>query len=153
MADQLVDFLRGRKERASLSETDWEAKRVAWVEAVKSLYQLVQEMLRDSIAANDVSVRTFDVEVTEDFIGTYSVPVLELTVGGERLEFRPKGVTVIGAEGRVDIRGARDTVTLLRTSDKTSSQWAVVVQRIPHLNLMPLDRETLKYAFEQVMLP
>ena len=44
MADQLVDFLRNRKERAALPETDWEARQVAWVDSVKSLYELERQM-------------------------------------------------------------------------------------------------------------
>jgi hypothetical protein len=114
MEDQLVEFLRSKKVHAPLPEIDWQAKKDAWVRLVEGLYERVQEMLRDSIASKDVIVRTLNVEVTEDFIGTYSIPALELSVGGERVKFRPKGVTVIGAAGRVDIRGERDTIALLK---------------------------------------
>jgi hypothetical protein len=89
--------------------------------SVQSLYELIQGMLRDSIAFKDVIVRTFDVQVTEDFIGTYSIPVLELSVGSERVEFRPKGITVIGAAGRLDIRGESGTVTLLMDTANADS--------------------------------
>src|ERR1017187_3216950 len=114
MEDQLVDFLRVRKQYEASPEVDWQAKRDTWVRSVESLYSRVQEMLRDSIASKDVTVRTFDTQVTEDFVGTYSIPVLEMTVGAECVEFRPKGITIVGASGRVDIRGERDTVTLLK---------------------------------------
>lgn len=153
MEDQLVDFLRIRKQQAASPEIDWQAKRDTWVRSVESLYAAVQEMLRGSIASKDVAVRTFDTKVTEDFVGTYSIPVLEMTVGHERVEFRPKGITVIGASGRVDIRGERDTVTLLRDRAEGNSGWTVVLQRVPHLKTVQLDRESLKYALERVMLP
>ena len=151
MADQLVDFLRNRKEHAPATEIDWQSKRDSWVRAVEGLYDLVREMLRPSIAVEDVIVHTFDVQVTEDFIGTYSIPVLELSVGSERVELRPKGLTVIGAEGRVDLRGAGDTVTLLKVPAK--GEWEIVLQRVPHLKMVNLDRESLKDALERVMLP
>jgi hypothetical protein len=67
------------------------------------------------------------------------------------VEFRPKGVTVIGAEGRVDIRGACDTVTLLNVP--ANGGWEIVLQRVPHLTMVKLDRESLKDALERVMLP
>ena len=153
MEDQLVDFLRVRKQRATGQEIDWQAKREAWVRSVEGLYAFVQEMLRDSTVSKDVTVRTFETQVTEDFVGTYSIPVLEITVGTERVEFRPKGVTVIGASGRVDIRGERDTVTLLKDPQDAKSGWTVVLQRVPSLRTAPLDRESLKYALERVMLP
>ena len=153
MEDQLVDFLRSRKEQAAGPEIDWQAKKDAWVRSVETLYELVQGMLSDSIASKDVIVRTFEMQVTEDFIGTYSIPVLELTVGSERVEFRPKGITVIGAAGRLDIRGEVDTVTLLKDTANADSGWTIILQRIPHLKMVQLDRESLKYALERVMLP
>jgi hypothetical protein len=153
MEDQLVDFLRTRKQQAANPEIDWQAKKDTWVRSVESLYAMVQDMLRVSIASKDVTVRTFYTQVTEDFVGTYSIPVLEMTVGTERVEFRPKGVTVIGASGRVDIRGERDTVTLLRDQAEVNSGWTVVLQRVPRLKTDPLDGESLKYALERVMLP
>jgi len=153
MEDQLVDFLRTRKQRAAGQEIDWQAKRETWVRSIESLYALVREMLRDSTVSKDVTIRTFETHVTEDFVGTYSIPVLEMAVGTERVEFRPKGITVIGASGRVDIRGERDTVTLLKDLQDVETGWTVVLQRVPNLRTAPLDRESLKYALERVMLP
>jgi hypothetical protein len=57
-------------------------------------------MLRDSIDSGDVKLQNRDLEVTEEFVGTYTVPALDIFVGRERVEFRPMGVTVLGAEGR-----------------------------------------------------
>lgn len=149
----MVDFLRSRKEQEPSPEINWQAKKDKWVRSVESLYGLIQEMLRDSIASKDVMVRTFEAPVTEDFIGTYSIPALELSVGSERVEFRPKGVTVIGAAGRVDIHGERDTVTLLKDKADADSGWTIVLQRVPNLKTVQLDRDSLKYALERVMLP
>jgi len=88
--------------------------------------------------------------VTENFIGGYSIPALEITVGTERVKFLPVGITVAGASGRVDIRGERDTVTLLLDA---KGEWAVILQRIPRFKTLPLDQKSLKYALERVMLP
>ncbi len=144
MEDQLVDFLRTRRQAVTSQQIDWQAKKDTWARSVETLYGLVQEMLRDSIASEDITIRTFDTQVTEDFVGTYSIPVLEVTVGNERVEFRPKGITVIGASGRVDIRGERDTVTLLKDEQEVKSGWTVVLQRVPSLRTAPLDRESLR---------
>lgn len=66
MGDQLTEFLRSRKEHATRPEVDWQAKKDGWIRAVEGLYDLVRDMLRDSIETKDVSVSTFDVE---DYIG------------------------------------------------------------------------------------
>jgi hypothetical protein len=152
MGNQLAEFIRSRKAQSG-GEIDWQMKKDAWVSSVKGLYRLVKEMLRDSIASKDVIVRTFDTEVTEEFIGTYSIPALELIIGGERVVFRPKGVTVIGVEGRVDIRGARDSVTLLKEKADVGNGWSIILQRVPHLKKAQLGQESLTYALERVMLP
>jgi hypothetical protein len=153
MEDQLVEFLRSKKVHSPIPEIDWEAKKDGWVRSVEGLYRYVQEMLRDSIATKDVVVRTFDVQVTEDFVGTYSIPALELSVGIERVEFIPKGVIVYGAAGRVDIRGECGTATLLKDMAGAEDMWTFVLQRVPHLRVAPLDRESLKDALERVMQP
>ncbi len=153
MGDQLVDFLRSRNEQSPKADIDWQSKKDTWVRSVEALYAIIQEMLRDSIASGDVVVRRFDVDITEDFIGTYAIPVLELRVGRERVEFRPKGVNVIGAAGRVDLRGERDTVTLVKDETDTNGGWTVILQRVPTLRTAPLDRESLKYGLERAMLP
>jgi hypothetical protein len=149
----LTDFIRSRHEQAGRPEIDWQAKKDRWIRSVGELYTHVQAMLRESVESRDVTLRTFDVDVTEDFIGSYKIPVLELSVGDERVEFRPKGVNVIGAAGRVDIRGERDTVTLVKDAATGESEWNVVLQRVPHRKTAPLDSESLKYALELVMLP
>ena len=69
------------------------------------------------------------------------------------MEFRPKGVTVIGAAGRVDVLGERGTVTLLKDKADSASGWTVVLQRVPILKKAPLDRRTLQFTLERVMLP
>ena len=153
MRDQLDDFLRSRKQQATRPDIDWQAKKNAWVGSVERLYEFVREILRDSIESEDITLRTFHTDVTEDFVGTYSVPVLEMTVGNERVQFLPKGITVIGASGRVDIRGERDSVTLVRDEQDVNSGWSVVLQRVPNLRTAPLDGRSLQYALERVMLP
>ncbi len=149
----MVDFLRARRQQDTNQETDWNVKRETWVRSVESLYSRVEEMLREAIASKDVAVRRIATPITENFVGTYSIPVLEITIGNERVEFRPKGLIVIGASGRVDILGERDRVTLLRDQEDANSGWSLVLQRVPGLRTASLDRESLQHALERVMLP
>jgi hypothetical protein len=153
MGDQLVDFLRERKKISEQVSVDWDEKKRVWIAAVEGLYSVVQEMLAESIASKDVSVRKVDTQITEDFAGSYAIPILELGVGNERVEFRPKGMNVIGAAGRVDIVGARDAVTLVLEQPELKGEWKVVLQRVPKPILEGFSPSTLKWALERVMLP
>jgi len=66
--------------------------------------------------------------------------------------FSLKGINVIGAAGRVDLRGDRDTVTLLRVLDHGREEWQVVLQRVPGFVAVPLEEGSLRTALQRVML-
>jgi hypothetical protein len=153
MGDQLIEFLRSKRDQSASTGTDWKAEKETWIRSVSAFYDQVEEMLRESIDSGDVTLRREDMDITEDPVGTYSIPRLLLSVGGEHVEFRPMGLTVIGSAGRIDIRGDSDVVTLLREAQRSENGWTMVLQRVPTLRTAPVDRDTLKYALEQVMLP
>ncbi len=153
LADQLIDFIRAKTEKSELPKIDWQAKKDRWVLAVDALYQQVSDMLLDSTSAEGVNVRRFPVEVSEEFVGPYSIKALEVILGRERVEFWPKGLTVVGASGRVDVRGDRDVVTLLWQDNESDGGWQVVTERVPKLKKIPFNRDALKIVLERVMLP
>ncbi|MBL8212013.1 MAG: hypothetical protein JNK87_14950 [Bryobacterales bacterium] len=150
MGNSLSEFLRARKEQSSATTVDWNRKRDQWLEAVRGLYLRVENMLRADREAGVVEVRTREVPVTEQFVGTYDAPLLELRVGMDEVQFLPKGVTVVGAEGRVDLRGDRNTVTLLWEG---GDRWTVVLGRVPELEAASLSEDSLRDALQKVMLP
>lgn len=153
MQNQLTDFIRARKTSTPGADIDWQAKLEAWVQAVQRLYDSIRDMLRDSIQSGDVTLRTWHLDLTEDYLGTYSVPALELRIGNERVEFRPKGLRVLGAEGRVDLTGEGGTMSLIRNESQQQGEWSVIMQRVPRLQFSLLNPESLQYALERVMLP
>src|ERR1022692_2697577 len=110
VADQLTEFLRSKKDQSAGGQVDWEAKKAEWLASLEKLYARIKNLLDESIRDGTVDVVGFEADVNED-CGTYRVPQLGLTVGRDRVLFSPKGINVIGAEGRVDLRGDRDTVT------------------------------------------
>jgi hypothetical protein len=153
MGNQLVEFFRNRKQHGESENINWNAKKGDWIRSVEGLYDVVEGMLGESIASNDVAVRRVATQVTEELVGTYSIPVLELTIGNERVEFQPKGLTVIGASGRVDLLGGRDRITLVLDRQAMQDSWHIVLQRVPKLKTAPLDQDSLQHALEKVMLP
>ena len=69
------------------SGTDWEVRKLDWIHSVTDLYRRVQELLKSSIDAGDVSVNWVEMELTEEFVGTYRIPRLEITIGNEGVVF------------------------------------------------------------------
>jgi hypothetical protein len=147
MANQLAEFLSERKGKAQ--GVDWQAKKRGWLDAVLRLHQQIMDLVPSDIA----DVVTTWIEVSEDFVGTYQAPELTLTVGDDRVVFSPKGLNVYGASGRVDLKGDRDVVTLIRLPEEESGEWQVVLQRVPRLVTVPLSERSLVEALERVMAP
>jgi hypothetical protein len=93
--------------------------------------------------------------MSEQYIGTHTIPELVIGIGDEEVVFSPKGVNIVGAAGRVDLIGERDEVTLVREqgADKLEDKWSIVEQRIPSPKLVPLTKESLLTALRAVMRP
>ena len=147
MSSQLVEFLEGRKEKAH--GIDWEEKKREWLDAVPALYSQIKAVLGATIDKGLVKLHEEETKITEDFIGTYEVRELRLTVGDDLVVFTPIGANVVGALGRVDMRGDRDTISLLWTG----GNWQFVVEQVPDLVMTPLDHQSLLNALQRVMLP
>jgi len=148
MSNQLKEFFREKQTRASQTGIDWVAKRDDWIEAVEKLFDTIDEeylaAVKDSVQVD----RTHLKSVQEPQIGEYKIAELALTVGDEQVVFSPKGVNVIGAAGRVDVRGDRGEATLVRNADRS---WSLVLARTPRLQLVPLTDETFLEMLRSVM--
>lgn len=144
-SDALKDFLLSRQQP---NEGVWGERRRQWIDAVEHLYQKVTgELLAESIAQRLVTVSRDVKEVEEEYLGKYQIPELILEVSGETVRFSPKGRNIIGAEGRVDLVGELDAMTLVR---EPAGHWSVVLSRVPR-HVVALDGNTLAEALRRVM--
>jgi len=151
--DTLQEFFRAKKKRSQKAAegTNWAKKKRDWLRALTELYQAItQKYLSKAIAGNTVSIEYPSKIITEDCIGEYEVKDLVLQVGDEKVVFSPKGTNVVGASGRVDIRGEMGEVTMVL---QPGGRWGVVVSRSPTLRIVPLDKPSLLNALKLVMRP
>jgi hypothetical protein len=152
MASQLTEFLEQRKNKAQ--GVDWQTKKKEWLDALSRLHARINGLLQQSTIKGIATVDEIPVQLTEDFVGTYEAPELRLTVGDDVVVFSPVGFHVFGAAGRVDLRGDRDVVSLIRLPEASvKDEWQFVLQRLPTRRLAPLNQRSLLDAFERVMIP
>ncbi len=146
----ITEFFLEKKAKATSSNVDWSAKRDQWIQAVENLYDTVANdyLGSDDIAGIVTVDRTRTKSVQEQSIGSYSIHEMILAVGDEEVLFSPKGVNVLGAKGRVDVRGDRGEATLVRQLD---DQWSLVLSRTPKLQLVPLSDESFLAMLRSVM--
>jgi hypothetical protein len=146
---QLRQFFR-QKTKAASDGVDWEGKRAVYVRAVDNLYKTITEKYLAGAIQRDktVTVSYVDRVITEDFIGEYAVRDLVLQVGDERVILSPKGANIVGAVGRIDLRGERGDKTIIL---QPRERWSVVASREPVLKVVPLSEKSLLAALKDVM--
>jgi hypothetical protein len=95
-------------------------ERACWQRAVSALKEQVEAWAR----AQGWPVAERSQSVTDDSIGTYEVPILEIDTPKGRVVLEPIGRDILGAHGRVDLYAwpTHYRVMLLRTGD---DQWVV----------------------------
>lgn len=149
-SEQIREFLLAKKARADASDIDWAARRDEWIRAVDALYdEIERRYLGQDDLADVVSVdRSRSVLVEEKHAGSYTIGQLRLSVGDEEVFFTPKGMNVVGANGRVDVWGDRGESALVWEAD---GRWAVVLSRAPRLQKVALNDDSFLALLQGVM--
>ncbi|HVB97557.1 MAG TPA: hypothetical protein VNG11_07470 [Chloroflexota bacterium] len=152
MNQNLTDiFLKKQKQSEAIEGTagiDWDERRNKYLNEVTNLYDQVETMLAEPIGQKSVTLQRRPKQLTENYIGTYSIDDLILVIGNEQVRFSPRGRNIVGAAGRVDVVGERGEVALIVQSD---SRWGFVQARQPKLSVLGFDESTLAEILQLVM--
>lgn len=114
----LTDFLRKQKDAAQ--SPDIAKKNEEWINTVSSLLTQIRIWLADAEQQNLIKVDSDEISITEESTGTYTAPGLTVTVPSTRKTVKvvPIGRTIIGANGRVDLRTSQGSHMLLYLADQ-----------------------------------
>lgn len=141
-------FLRSKAKTSTepAEYIDWEKRKGKWLACLDDLYSLVKSWLTPLEQDNTVSYSITQTTLQEDYLGSYQVDVLSLHIGDQTVDFHPKGTLIIGAEGRVDVRGQR----AIRTLVFNEGDW-FVVERSPRLKMLPFNEDSFQDLLQEVM--
>ena len=107
-----LDLLRAQRDAVD-SQTAAE-RQARWLEALESLYAKICEWLSDIGEVGLISMKSRVTPIRERYLGEYGAPHVDLVMpSGEEVEFIPVGTFVLGADGRVDVRGPRGVKKLV----------------------------------------
>ena len=149
MNQNLTDLLQKKQNQSAVGGAiNWDDRRDKYLAAVQDLYQRIEAMLAEPIAQKTVALQRRAKQLTESFIGTYTVEDLILVIGDEQVRFSPQGRNIAGAAGRVDVVGERNEAMLILQFD---SKWAFVQTREPTLSTAPFDESTFAEVLQLVM--
>ena len=114
MAETLENFLREKKRKDDQLKqaVDWEKRKNWWLSKINSLYEEVKEWLGSLTSEGTVNIKDGIVDIYEDYLGNYSAPYLDISVGSEIVKLMPIGTIIIAALGRVDLIGDDGSVNI-----------------------------------------
>jgi hypothetical protein len=158
MNQELADFLKKKKKKKKKKSKqgqlpaslfmDRDDRRDKYLAAVQDLYHQIETILAEPIRQETASLQRRPKQLTESYIGTYSVEDLVLVIGDEQVRFSPVGRNIAGAAGRVDVIGERGEASLIVQPD---SRWGFMQTRQPTLRVVPFDESTLTEMLRIVM--
>ena len=150
MDQHLTDLVAKKQKQAQAPQPqiDWDKRRNEYLAAVAALYVQIRQILVDPINQGAITVQTRPKQLTEHFLGTYTVDDLILLLGNEQVLFSPTGRNIVGASGRVDVVGDRAEAILIV---QPGPRWSFVQSRQPTLRAVPLDESTLAEVLTIVM--
>lgn len=89
---------------------DWDKKREEWLKYLSEFYKLIENFLEEYKNSKKLSYWFPEKDIFEEYIGRYSVKVMDIQLGEHKVSLEPIGTNLIGADGRVDLIGVNGTV-------------------------------------------
>lgn len=120
------DLLNKHESRPEEKEIDWESQKDEWLEFIDQFYASLEQWFSPYKEQGTVSYTYKNAQLTEEFIGTYSVRVMTVDFAGQKLTFEPVGTLLIGTKGRIDMEGVKGRVQFI-LADKNSKGMKVSV--------------------------
>jgi hypothetical protein len=150
MNQHLADLVARKRNEAQppQQQIDWDERRKTYLAAVEALYTQIRQILAEPIAQGTIVAQTRPKQLTENFLGTYTIDDLLLLVGNEQVLFSPVGRNISGTTGRVDVVGDRAEATLIV---QPGPRWSFVQSRQPTVRTVPFDESSLAEVLTIIM--
>lgn len=114
----LSDFLRKKKAEYDQDQVDWNNLKAEWIQNLIGFVGDVKGWLDQPQKEGLIEIVEREIEISEEHMGKYIAPSLELHIGTECIKITPVGRSIIGASGRVDISSFMNRVIILHHSEK-----------------------------------
>lgn len=106
------EFERYLKQQSSTAELviDWDTQKDEWLNHLAQFYKRVEDFLQKYVTSGDISLKYQEKTINEDPIGSYPVKELHIRIKNKGVVLDPIGTNIIGAKGRVDMKGSAGIV-------------------------------------------
>ncbi len=121
MGTDAFDKFVARQQAEVAEEANWTKIRDEWLADLKSLHASIIVYLKKYIEGGSIRYKLFKIPLAEEYIGSYSAIQMDITIGGQKVSFVPKGTLFIGCKGRVDVVGSVGQAQLLLVDERAKS--------------------------------
>ncbi len=108
-------LVRRHQEKAAQvasQSADWSQRKAKWLSVLQQLTGQIRTLLiAAGVPEQDIVVTQH--QITEETLGSYAAPGLQLHIGTATVQFVPVASVIIGGGGRVDVTGPRGEVKLI----------------------------------------
>lgn len=113
------EFVRRQQERTSPNASiDWRKERDSWIQHLNELYSRIESFLNKYISAKQILREYREIEMNEEYVGSYKVRQMTIRLGRQEVRIVPMGTMLIGAKGRVDVVGPAGRAQILLVDSK-----------------------------------
>lgn len=105
---EFVAFVDGLNKKAHDDPFDKVETLSEWLQSIKDLFCDLSGYLQEHVDAGKISISSGVVSINEELLGAYEAPKLTIKIGNSEAELVPIGRIILGAQGRIDLRGPYD---------------------------------------------
>ncbi|UPG96034.1 hypothetical protein [Luteibacter aegosomatissinici] len=146
------------RERTSEPAIDWDVRRTWWTSRVDDLFQKIGAWIEPLLSDGTADLQPGMLTLKEDYIGTYPITQGVIRIGGESVQIIPRGTLIVGAAGRVDLKGPVGDAMLLLVQPSTPStdpQWIHASWYLANAQsrtaLAPLDQQVFQNTLLDIL--
>ena len=114
MTNSFDDFVDRQNKIAEAEQSvDWTKELDEWRDYLRQFKDCIVEFLQEHIEQDKVQLEYKAKYITEENIGSYEVHTITIVIGKTKIELEPIGTLLIGAKGRVDMKGPKGSVKIV----------------------------------------
>ena len=141
-----LESLRQEKAKAAALLAKREQALGTWKADLESLKQELVRLLKGPVDEGLLTLTEGQMDLREELLGPYTTWTLTIEApAGAKVQVRPKGLHVVGANGRVDFSLGPKQVMLVR---RENGQWSWVVHGVRKNEFAELTEDSLLEALE-----
>lgn len=146
-SNPLANYLGKVKTKSERESNARQQQILQWQKALDKLYEQIE-----SLTGSEAKLTYKTMQVREQDLGIYEIRTLTMEIGPVQMSFMPRGTIIPGSRGRVDMKGPRGSIRLIRKVEgRSKERWMVCTNPDAPKDSEPLTAATLAWGFQYVI--